>query len=149
MTTIWYLAHIAGFTLWLGGGLAAMTIGIRGRREERPLQGLIVRQLFLIHRLLMLPGIVLTVISGGALSVHAANTGQPSSWLMLMQIAGVIAAILVLFVSLPTLSRLNRVAPTGDSAPRFDALRGRAAAVGAVAGILGLIALVSGVLLKY
>jgi hypothetical protein len=68
---------------------------------------------------------------------------------MLMQIAGVIAAILVLFVSLPTLARLTRIAPTGESAPLYDALRKRQAIAGMIAGVLGLLALLGGVLHKY
>jgi mannitol-specific phosphotransferase system IIBC component len=149
MTTLWHLAHIAGFTLWLGGGLAGMLIGLKGRAEDRATQAVIVRLLAGIHRIVMFPGILLAVISGGALSAAAANAGAPSSWLMLMQIAGVIAAILVLFVSLPALGRLNRIPPTGDTAPRFDALRKRQAMSGMIAGILGLLALIGGVLHKY
>jgi uncharacterized membrane protein len=145
----WYLAHIAGFTLWVGGGAAAMLVGIRGRREDRATQPLVVRFLAGIHRTVMLPGIVLTVLSGGYLSAPAARTAAPTSWLMLMQITGVIAAILVLFVSLPTLARLNRVSPIGETAPIFDALRKRQAMSGMIAGILGLISLISGVLHKY
>ena len=147
--TIWHLAHVAGFVLWLGGGLAGMLVGIKGRAEDRPTQAVIVRLLAGIHRVVMFPGIILTVVSGGALSVQAANSGTPSSWLMLMQITGVIAAILVLFVSLPALGRLNRIPPTGDTAPRFDALRKRQAMSGMIAGMLGLIALIGGVLYKY
>jgi hypothetical protein len=147
--TIWFLAHIAGFTLWLGGGLAAMTIGIRGRAEDRPTQAVVVRMLAGIHRVVMLPGIVLTVLSGGYLSIPAAAAGMPSSWLMVMQLAGVFAAILVLFVSLPALGRLSRIAPTGETAPIFDALRKRQAMAGMIAGMLGLIALLAGVLLKH
>jgi hypothetical protein len=147
--TFWHLTHIAGFVLWLGGGLAGMLIGIKGRAEDRPTQAVIVRMLAGIHRLIMFPGILLTVISGGALSARAANAGAPSSWLMLMQITGVVAAILVLFVSLPALGRLNRLSPTGDTAPRFDAVRKRQAMSGMIAGILGLIALIGGVLHKY
>jgi len=149
MNTVWYLAHIAGFTLWLGGGLAAMLVGIRGRQEDRPSQALIVRLLAGIHRVIMFPGILLTVVSGGALSAAAARAGAPTSWLMLMQVAGVIAAILVLFVSLPTLGRLNRLSPTGDKAILFDALRKRQAMSGMIAGTLGLLALLGGVLHKY
>jgi len=145
----WHLAHIAGFTAWVGGGVAAMFVGIRGRREERATQALIVRLLAGIHRLVMLPGIVLTVLSGGYLSVPAANTPSPSSWLMLMQITGVLAAILVLFVSLPTLAKLTRISPTGETAPVFDVLRKRQSMAGAIAGFLGLIALISGVMHKY
>jgi hypothetical protein len=147
--TIWHLAHVAGFVLWLGGGLAGMLVGIKGRAEDRPTQAVIVRLLAGIHRVVMFPGIILTVISGGALSVRAANSGEPSSWLMLMQLTGVIAALLVLFVSLPALGRLIRLSPTGDTAPRFDALRKRQAMSGMIAGILGLIALVGGVFYKY
>ena len=145
----WHLAHIAGFTLWVGGGVAAMTVGIRGKREDRASQAIIVRLLAAIHRLLMLPGIVLTVLSGGYLSVPAANATAPSSWLMLMQIAGVIAAILVLFVSLPALSRLTRISPVGETGPAFDGLRKRVATSGMVAGTLSLLALIAGVLHKY
>ncbi len=147
--TIWYLAHILGFTLWLGGGLAVMTIGIKGRAEDRPTQAVIVRMLHLVHRIIMLPGIALTIASGVALSIPAAKQGAPSSWLMAMQLAGVLAAILVLFVSLPTLGKLTRIEPTGDKAPLFDAMRKRAAMSGMIAGNLGLIALIAGVLAKY
>jgi Predicted integral membrane protein (DUF2269) len=147
--TFWYLAHIAGFTLWLGGGLAGMLVGIRGRKEDRPTQAVIVRLLAGIHRSIMLPGIILTIISGGVLSVPAAQAGAPSSWLMLMQVCGVFAAILVLFVSLPTLGRLTHLSPTGESASRFDALRKRQAMAGMIAGALGLLALIGGVLHKY
>lgn len=144
-----HLAHIAGFTLWVGGGVAAMLVGIRGRREERAAQALVVRLLAGIHRAVMLPGIILTVLSGGWLSIPAARQASPSSWLMLMQIAGVLAAILVLFVSLPTLAKLNRIPPTGETAPIFDVLRKRQAMAGMIAGALGLIALLSGVFHKY
>jgi Na+/proline symporter len=149
LTTLWYLAHIAGFTLWLGGGLAGMLVGIRGRKEDRPTQAVIVRLLAGIHRTIMLPGIILTIVSGGALSIPAARAGDPTSWLMLMQVTGVIAGILVLFVSLPTLGRLTRIPPTGETGPVFDALRKRQAMAGMIAGMLGVLALLGGVLHKY
>ena len=147
--TIWVLAHLLGFTLWLGGGLAGMLVGIRGRQEDRPTQAVIVRLITGIHRVLMFPGIVLTLASGIALSIPAARAAAPSAWLMLMQVAGILAAILVVFVSLPTLARLNRIGLTGETAPRFDALRRRQRLAGMIAGSLGLLALLSGVLHKY
>ncbi|HTS88208.1 MAG TPA: DUF2269 family protein [Gemmatimonadales bacterium] len=147
--TLWHLAHIVGFTLWLGGGLAGMFIGISGRREDRPNQALVVRMLTGIHRVVMLPGIVLTLASGVALSIPAAKLGSPSSWLMLMQICGVLAGLLVLFVSLPTLGRLSRLSPTGDTGRAFDALRKRQAMAGMIAGILGVLAMLGGVFFKY
>ena len=149
MTGLLYLAHILGFTLWVGGGAGAMVVGIRGRKEDRPAQAIVVRLLTGIHRAVMLPGIILTILSGGYLSIPAARAASPSSWLMLMQLAGIIAAILVLFVSLPALSKLTRISPTGETAPVFDALRKRQAMAGMIAGTLGLIALLSGVMHKY
>jgi hypothetical protein len=147
--TIWYLAHIAGFTMWLGGGLGGMVVGIRGRQEDRATQAVIVRALTWIHRILMFPGILLTLASGVALTIPVMQSGNTSSWLMLMQVTGFLAAIMVLFVSLPTLARLNRISPLGETAPAFDALRKRQALAGMIAGILGLIALLAGVLHKY
>ncbi len=147
--TLWYLAHILGFTLWLGGGLAGMAIGIKGRKEERSAQALIVRQLGFIHQILLLPGIVLTIASGAVLTMPAMRQPSPSAWLYVMQLGGVIAAILVIFVSIPTLGRLQRVSPVGETAPRFDALRKRQSVSGMIAGNLGLLALLAGVLTKY
>jgi len=147
--TLWHLAHIGGFTLWLGGGLAAMVVGIRGRAEDRPTQAVVVRLLQAIHRLLLLPGIVLTLASGVYLSIPAARAAAPSAWLIVMQAAGLVAAILVLFVSLPALARLTRLAPTGDTAPLFDAFRKRQSIAGMIAGNLGLLALLAGVFHRY
>ena len=147
--TLWYLAHVLGFTLWLGGGLAAMLVGIRGRREERATQAVIVRMLHGIHRVLMLPGIVLTIASGFYLSPMASRLPNVGWELYVMQLLGVVAALLVIFVSLPTLGRLTRVAPTGDTAPLFDALRKRQSVAGMIAGNMGILALLTGVLHKY
>jgi hypothetical protein len=147
--TLWYLAHIVGYVLWVGGGLAAMLVGIRGRQEDRPVQAVVVRLLGGIHRLVMLPGIALTLASGVALSIPAARAAAPTAWLMLMQGCGIVAGILVLFVSLPALARLQRIPPTGDTAPRFDALRRRQAMSGMIAGIFGALALLGGILHKY
>ncbi len=149
MMSLWYLAHIAGFTMWLGGGLGAMMVGLQGKKEDPATQPLVVRMLNTIHRSIMLPGIILAVISGGYLSGAAARAGAPSAWLMLMQGCGLIAALLVLFVSLPTLSRLLRLSPTGDYATVYTALRRRQAMAGMIAGAMGILALLGGVLHKY
>ncbi len=147
--TLWHLAHVAGFTMWLGGGLAAMMVGLQSRREDTAAQPLVVRMLSIIHRAIMLPGIILAVGSGGYLSVAAARAAAPSAWLMLMQVGGVIAALLVLFVSLPTLGRLRRLSPVGDYDTVYTALRRRQAMAGMIAGVLGVLALLGGVLLRY
>lgn len=147
--TLWHLAHIAGFTMWLGGGLGAMMVGLQGKREDPSAQPLVVRMLSRIHRFIMLPGIILAVGSGGYLSAPAARATAPTAWLMLMQVGGVIAAILVLFVSIPTLNRLLHLSPVGDFATVYKALRQRQATAGMIAGGLGVLALVGGVMHKF
>jgi hypothetical protein len=68
--------------------------------------------------------------------------------LMVMQGTGLVGAGITLMVSFPAVTRLSRLDPTGPHAPLFDALRRRARIAGIVAGALGVIALVSGVLLR-
>jgi hypothetical protein len=90
------------------------------------------------------------VASGLYLSSAAMKTNpSPSVWLILMQGAGVVAALLVFFVSLPTSARLSRINPVGEGATLFDALRKRQATVGSIAGTLGILALIGGVFNKY
>lgn len=146
---LYYLAHILGFTLWLGGGLASMVLGIRSRKEERGSLEALFRIQREIQAKLMLPGILLTLASGIYLSLPAARAAFPSAWLMLMQGAGIFAALLYFFVVRPASLRMQRISPTGDTAGLFDALRKRAAMGGMMAGILGLLALLGGVLHKY
>jgi len=146
------LAHVIGFVLWMGGGLAAMTIGIamrRGPLEELPvLIGVQAR----LHSKLILPGCVLVVVSGILLTLRLYSSatsvnGYPPQ-LMIMQGAGLLAAIIVLVVSFPTVGRLSRLDPTGQHAPLFKALSRKMAIAGALSGVLAFTALISGVLLR-
>ena len=143
------ILHLLGIVLWLGGAIGAMTAGMRARAEDRRVQGAVARIQAAMHRTVIAPGVLLTVISGVYLSFPAMEGGAPSGWLMVMQGAGLAAALLVLFVSLPTTSRLARVDPTGQNAAAFDAVRKRQAMVGSIAGTLGLLALVAGVLVRF
>ncbi|HEU5220057.1 MAG TPA: hypothetical protein VFU23_15465, partial [Gemmatimonadales bacterium] len=145
-------AHILGFVLWMGGGLAAMTVGIalrRGPRNDVPaLLGVQER----LHRTLILPGSVLVVVSGLLLTLRLYSTatsvnGYPLP-LMIMQGAGLLAAGIVLIVSLPTIGRLTRLDPAGPHAALFQALSRKLALAGSLSGLLALVALIGGVLLR-
>ncbi len=146
---LYYLAHILGFTLWLGGGFASTVLGIRSRKEDRSALEVLLRLQRAFQANLMLPGILLTLFSGIYLSLPAARAAQPSSWLMVMQGCGLLAALLYFFVGRPTSARMMRISAFGETAPLFDALRNRAATVGMITGMLGLLALIGGVLHKY
>lgn len=153
MIGLWVFLHLLGMVLWLGGAFASMTAGLVAKRAElRVGAGAVARLQAALHVRLIGPGAFLTVLTGLMLTIRlygATRDGAPSLWLVVMQLTGVLAAILVLFVAVPTAARLSRVDPEGPHAAAFEALRSRQAIVGSIGGVLGLVALVSGALVKY
>ena len=147
MNALWLLLHLLAFVLWMGGAFASMIAGIRGRQEERSVQAAVTRIQAAIGRRLIIPGALLTVITGFLMTIRLMG-GEipPGLWLMVMQGAGLLAAGLTLFISVPITARLSRLDPVGPTAGLFDAFRKRQAMVGSISGTLGLIALVAGVL---
>ncbi|HXE57659.1 MAG TPA: DUF2269 family protein [Gemmatimonadales bacterium] len=145
MIRLWLVLHLLGFVLWLGGAMAGMVLGVRGRREDRAQLGAVVRAQAAIQKMLVAPGALVTVLSGLILTFRVDYAGA-NPWLMLMQGTGLLAAFLTLFVNLPTAARLGRLDPAAD-APLVDQLRRRHALVGSIAGTLALVALVAGAML--
>jgi hypothetical protein len=138
--------------MWIGGGLAASTVGIamrRGPREDLP--ALLAVQVRL-HARLILPGCVLAVISGILLTLRLYGSASSVDGfplpLMVMQGAGLLAAILVLVLAFPTINRLSRLDPNGEYGPLFQALSKKMAITGALTGMLAMAALIGGVLLR-
>lgn len=145
-------AHILGFVMWLGGGLAAMTVGIAMRRGPRQDLPALVSVQVALHRRLILPGCVLVVLSGILLTLRMYDSATSANGiplpLMIMQGAGLLGAVIVLVVIFPTLARLSRLDPNGEHAPLFQALSNKMAAAGGATGLLAMTALVCGVLLR-
>ena len=152
MRHLWLFAHIFGFVLWMGGGFAAMNVGIAIRRGARGDLPALLALSGRLHRALILPGVVLTVISGLILTLRlygsATSVGGFPTQLMVMQGTGLVAGALVLMVNFPTVSRLTRLDPHGEHAPLFQMLSRRAALTGSITGVLALVALIGGVLLR-
>ena len=151
MIRLWVFLHIIGFTMWIGGGLAAMVAGIVSKNEDRAGLGAVVRVQAAMHRILVAPGALLAVLSGLMLtfavtSLHGGAAGF-SLWLVLMQGAGIVGALIVLMVGLPTASKLARIDPEGPNAAYFDELRTRQRVSGSLAGMLALAALVGGAMM--
>jgi hypothetical protein len=97
------------------------------------------------------PGALLTVLSGVMLtfamtSLRGGEAGF-SFWLVLMQGAGLVGALIVLLVGLPTSSKLTRIDPQGPNAGYFDELHQRQRITSSIAGVLALAALVGGAML--
>ncbi len=149
MTRAWLFLHLLGFTLWLGGGIAGMIMGIAARREDRLGLGAVVRSQGSLMKVAIAPGALLAVLSGLILTFQLGGTEVVgfNIWLVIMQGAGLVAALLTLLIALPTASKLSRMDPSGDTARYFDELRQRQRIVGSISGMLGLLALFSGAML--
>ena len=150
MSRIWLFLHLLGFTLWLGGAIASMIIGIAAKREDRVGLAAVVRSQATLTKIAIAPGALLTVLSGLILTfqVGGGDMAGFSFWLVTMQSAGILAALLTLLISLPTATRLGRLDPTGDGARYFDELRARQRIVASISGLFGLIALLAGAMVR-
>jgi hypothetical protein len=150
VTHAWLFLHLLGFTMWLGGAIAAMIMGIAAKREDRHGLGAVVRAQGTLMKVVIAPGALLAVLSGLILTFQVSGGDLPgfSFWLILMQGAGLVAALLTLLISLPTASKLSRLDPAGETARYFDELRQRQRIVGSISGTLGLVALFAGAMMR-
>ena len=146
MKTFWLLVHFVGLAFWIGGGIAAMNAARAASREDRAGMRSIGRVQGAILRKVIAPGAVMVVLSGLVMTLQmmdAFATGM-NHWLMTMQGAGILGALVVLLGSLPAAGRLSRLDQDADPA-KVDALRKRLAMLGSIAGVLAFIALFAGV----
>jgi hypothetical protein len=152
MIRFWLFLHLLGFTMWLGGGLASMVAGIAAKREDRAGLGAIARAQAAVHKAIIAPGAILVVLSGLILTFSVSGrTGELvgfNVWLVVMQGAGLVGALIVLLIGLPTAAKLARLDPMGQGAAFFDELRQRQRIVASMAGVLALVALVAGAFVR-
>jgi hypothetical protein len=152
MIRFWLFAHLLGFTMWLGGGLASMVTGVAAKREDRPSLGAVVRAQAAVQKMIIAPGALLTVASGLILTFSvSARMGELVGFnlaLVVMQGAGLLGALVSLTVALPTAAKLGRLDPLGPGAAYFDELRQRQRIVSSISGTLALVALVAGALVR-
>jgi hypothetical protein len=150
--SLFLFAHLLGFTLWMGGGFAAMTLGVAMREMPRQQLAGMAQVLARLHRGVILPGVLLAVISGLLLTLALYGTATAAAGypvpLMVMQGAGLLAAGIALTVNLPTVTRITRLDPAGEHAALFDTLSRKAAAGGMLAAVFGLAALAGGAMLR-
>jgi hypothetical protein len=148
VSRLWLFLHLLGFTLWLGGAIAAMVMGIAAKREDRHGLGAVVRAQASLTKVAIAPGALLAVLSGIVLTLQMGSELVGFDiWLILMQGAGFLAALLTLLISLPTATKLSRLDPLGEGAGYFDELRQRQRIVGSISGTFGLVALFAGAML--
>jgi hypothetical protein len=150
VSRFWQFVHLLGFTMWLGGAIASMIMGIAAKREDRHGLGAVVRSQASLMKTAIAPGALLAVLSGLILTFQLSGGDLPgfSIWLMLMQGTGLVAALLTLLISLPTAAKLSRLDPAGEGGRYFDELRQRQRIVASIAGMLGLVALFAGAMMR-
>jgi putative copper export protein len=146
MKGVWLFLHVMGITAWLGGGLAVMLSGITAKYFPPEQRLAVYRIISVVTRNLIGPGAVLVVVSGIVLSVPYFKSATVPSWLLAMQGLGLLGAIVAIGIVTPTAARLGRLEldPRGDLPESFSGLRKRQAIFATVAGVLALLALLSG-----
>ena len=149
MTGLWLFLHVMGFVAWIGGGLAVMLSGVTAKYFPPDQRLAVYRVMSVVSRNLIGPGAVLVVVSGIILSVPYFKNVVPT-WLMAMQTLGFLGAIVAVAIVMPTAARLGRLDldPRGELPESFAGLRRRQAIFATIAGVLALLALLSGTLFR-
>lgn len=153
MSTILFI-HFLGSALWIGGAIAAMVVALDARTEDIMVRAGAFRLLVPVHTLVIAPGALLALASGILLTMQL-MTGDASQLMAapriwIMQGAGLVGGLMVLFISLPTAVKMGGLAmpDASGSFPRsFERYRKRQAIVSSVAGALAVISLFAGVVL--
>jgi hypothetical protein len=150
MHGFWLLLHIFGYTLWLGGGIATMVVGITAKGFAPDQRLAAYRLTSAVQRILVGPGVVAVTLSGLVLSMRFMKSGVVPGWMMLMMLTGIVGALIALGVSVPTAARLGRLEldPRGDLPESFATLRKRQIVAASIGGGMGLVALLAGTVFR-
>ncbi|MFQ5550317.1 MAG: hypothetical protein ACE5FJ_03660 [Gemmatimonadales bacterium] len=142
--------HFLSLMLWLGGAVAAMITASSVRHDSLELRARVYRILARIHALVIAPGAVVATLSGFLIlaSMYTAGVSDPldSPRVVVMQAAGIIAALIVVAVALPTAHRRAAIAQLEESPEQtavLAKLRVRQAVSSTTAGLLFVVALVA------
>ena len=142
--------HILGTALWIGGGVAGMFVASSAGAEPAAIRAGAFRILARLHAAVIGLGALLVLGTGVVLTMSLDSSGlgdlmrEPKLWVMI--VAGLIAGLMVLFMGLPTASRIGALAVVserGDLPPAFEGYRRRLATVSAVSGSLAVVALLA------
>lgn len=142
-------AHVFGVALWIGGAIAGMVVAAAAREEAPVVKAAAFRIVSRLHTMVIGVG-ALIVVGTGVLIVMVdigTLTGMmqhPKVWVMI--VAGLIAGMIVMFVGLPTASRMGALAVTskkGEMPPAFEVYRRRLDAITMISGALAVVALLA------
>jgi len=150
MRGLWLLLHLLGFTLWLGGGIATMVVGVTAKSFAPDQRLAAYRVTSAVQRILVGPGVAAVLLSGIVLSMPFMKAGTVPDWLILMVFVGLVGGMISLVVVLPVAARLGglELDPRGELPESFAALRRRLVVGASIGGGLGLVALVAGTVMR-
>lgn len=150
MRGFWLLVHFLGFTLWIGGGIATMVAGVTAKRWPPDERLAAYRLTSAIQRNLVGPGAIAVVLSGLVLSINVMKAMTVPGTLLVMMAVGLLGALIVVGLSVPTAARLGRLDldPRGELPESFAGLRRRQVWAASLGGGLGIVALVAGAMLR-
>ena len=140
--------HLFGMSLWIGGMVATMVLRANTKSAMGAERNAALRWTGRVYSLVVGPGALLTVVSGLVLTMSLAQRGashlmaQPYIWVM--EVAGLVAGVLVLFLALPTAATMARMADAaadGDLPPSFGGLQRRLSVIVHVVAVLVVLSL--------
>jgi putative copper export protein len=136
-------AHVLAMSIWIGGLLSGLVIAVEGRTRTGLARQSCYGLLGKIYSIVIGPAVLITTVTGVALTmsmaqrVGSAAMGHPRVWVM--QVTGLLAAVLALFVELPAASGLARLAGSldeGATSPAFERLQRRLSTVTQLVAVL-------------
>ncbi len=146
MTTLLLYLHLLSTAAWFGGALARTTVALAARKEPVPVRALTFHLLGRLYSQIIGPGALVSVLTGLALTMTmgmseglAALSGTGK---VVMQGAGLVAGLLVLFLGWPLANKLTRIADKVRETlpPEFEEARKQQAVIQSLAVILILVA---------
>jgi uncharacterized membrane protein len=139
--------HLLGWSVWLGASLTFMVWGSAAASAPLEAWAHTWNTLARVQRLVVAPACMLATLSGIVLSMNYARAGFPmdTTWLIVMQALGMLAAILTLALATPLANRVALLAAksveAGARDPRAEAVRKKLAVIGSITGTFLLVAL--------
>jgi hypothetical protein len=136
--------------MWIGGELAGMLIAYGARTEPAQVKAGAFRLISRLYTIVIGFGALIVLGTGVLLTMSMYSDGlgdlvqDAKLWVMIL--AGIAAGLLVLFVGMPTASRLGALSVAserGEFPPRFEVYRKRQAVISKLSVALAVTALLS------
>jgi hypothetical protein len=142
--------HIMGTAMWIGGTLAGLVVTSTAQEEAAAVKAGAFRIVARLHTMVIGFGALLVLGSGVILTMALDTEGlgdlmrDPKLWVMI--VTGIVAGLIVLFVGLPTASRLGALAVASDKGtlpPAFEVYRKRLGVLTLISGTLAVLSLLA------